>query len=350
MSQELLIKWYIDEYQPFSDYEEFVLKSPENKFKRLSFNIPYDSHTFNKYFDLLPHSNITSNTHRLEVLDCGSDFIRALFKRYADDDTFVLSSTCEHDTTRECLGNVEHKLELYMDIIRKMNIDDIMTEFKKSGCSKFMLYMVGTSISSGEIVPQEFFEKLKKELEDREIPHVLILDDVHGMFITPRDYTIFDYIIYTAHSLVCDYNMGMMISKIENEPIGMYDWMGLDEYYTRLSIILQRKDKLRLFKQVLTQYFADLLVDDEFFDLFKFTSQHIFSLKTYKIKFTDRQREKLKEYKIRLGDGNWYQNFARIRFQEFIRQDYTKMIEGLTYLRNVLEVGREIYKESEFNG
>ena len=29
---ERIIKWYIDEYQPFSDYEEFVLKSPENKF------------------------------------------------------------------------------------------------------------------------------------------------------------------------------------------------------------------------------------------------------------------------------------------------------------------------------
>jgi hypothetical protein len=40
-----------------------------------------------------------------------------------------------------------------------------------------------------------------------------MIDDVHGMFLIPRDYSIFDYILYTAHSLIPNYEMGFLISK-----------------------------------------------------------------------------------------------------------------------------------------
>ena len=351
MSQEKLIKWYIDEYQPFSDYEKFVLESPETNFKREEFGYEHPSirhEEYDRYFKLMPFCNISSENQRIEVADNGSYFIRELFRRYIYDNTFVLSSTCEHDTTRECLSTVKHKLELYIKEIRSLNIDYIIEKYKESGCNQFVMYMVGTSISSGEIIPQEFFERLKHRLEELNIPHVLILDDVHGMFMTPRDYSIFNFVLYTAHSLVCDYNMGMLISGSRGYvPIGFYDWLGLDEYYTRLDIILKRKDKLRLFKQVLSQYFAEELADTEFFGLHEFTSQHIFSLKTFNLKFTQKQWDKLNEYKIRLGEGDWYQNFARIRFQEFIRQDSDKMIEGLELLKKTLRICRQVYLETK---
>ena len=352
MSQKDLIKWYIDEYQPLDDYSKFVLESKENENPRYEFGKEPDYYnqysSFLYYFKNMPYCNISPKTHRIESADNGSFFIRELFKKYApDDQTFVLSSTCEHDTTRECLSTVKNKLELYIKDIRSLNINKIIEAYKNSNCTFFMMYMVGTSISSGEIIPQTFFELLKNRLEKENIPHVLILDDVHGMFITPRDYRIFDYVLYTAHSLVCDYNMGMLISKNENQPIGKYDPLGLDQYFTRLMIILNRKDKLRLFKQILSQYFAEELADTKFFGLHEFTSQHIFSLKTYNLKFTQRQWDKLNEYKIRLGEGDWYQNFARIRFQEFIRQDSDKMIEGLELLKETLKICKEIYLESE---
>ena len=353
MSQKELIKWFIDDYMPFDDYEKSVLEEPQTDHETYEFgNEPEFCKPicieFDRFFYLMPFCNITSKTYRIEVADTGSYFIRELFKKYTStDNTFVLSSTCEHDTTRECLSNVKNKLELYIKDIRSLNIDKIIEAYKTSKCNFFMMYMVGTSISSGEIIPQTFFELLKKRLEDEHINHILILDDVHGMFMTPRDYRIFDYILYTAHSLVCDYNMGMLISRNEYQPMGRFDWIGLERYYHRLQIILEKEPKLRLFKQILSQYFAEELSDTKFFGLHEFTSQHIFSLKTYNLKFSQRQWDKLNEYKIRLGEGDWYQNFARIRFQEFIRQDSDKMIEGLELLKKTLKICKKVYLESE---
>lgn len=59
------------------------------------------------------------------------------------------------------------------------------------------------------------------------------------MFITPRDYRIFDYVLYTAHSLVTEYDMGILISKEHKFGKLALNWG--EEYLKRLDIVLNKK-------------------------------------------------------------------------------------------------------------
>ena len=285
------------------------------------------------YKALLPFGHLDG--FKYEVAETGSYLIRGIFNRYIDDDTFVVTSRHEHDTVRDCLSRIKHKLEIVYEDIVALDMDQIYAAFKASGCTKFALYMVGTLIATGEIIPQAFFEKLKAYLDERNVQSLFILDDVHGMFITPRDYSLFDAVIYTCHSWICSFNMGMMFTRLPDQ-IGFRCKENPAQYLDLIKLIISKFDKIRQFKQVLMEYFAEELADAKTFDVFKRTTPHIFSLVTYGLVFTQDQYDALYKYDIRLGETLSYRNFARIRCQEFIIKDYDTVIKGLTLLKKTL--------------
>ena len=287
-----------------------------------------------KYKSLLPFGHLDNYT--LNTAASCTELIQKLFKKHVDDDTFVISSNYEHDSTRKCLENVKNKLILhYAEDITKLNVDKVIKEFQKSNCKRLFSYFVGTGLSTGEILPQIFFIKLKKALTDNNIEHILVLDDVHGMFITPRDYTIFDYILYTCHSWIKGYEMGMMWSKIDCGGIQNFD--KTRDYLDKLSIVISRFDKIRQFKMVLSQFFAEELSKKDTFNLFSNTTQHIFTLETHGLSFTQEDYDTLNKYLIKISEYNSIDNFVRIRFQELISFDPEVALEGLHMVKKILK-------------
>ena len=287
-----------------------------------------------KYKKLLPFSHLDYYT--LNTASSCTELIQKLFKKHVDNDTFVVSSNYEHDSTRKCLEKVQNKLILhYAEDIIKLNTDKIITEYKKSGCKRLFAYFIGTGLSTGEILPQIFFIKLKKACLDNNIEHVMVLDDVHGMFITPRDYSIFDYIMYTCHSWIKDYEMGMMWSKTDCG--GIQDFDKAKDYLNKLHIVISKFDKIRQFKLVLSQFFAEELANKATFNLFDNTTQHIFTLETHGLAFTQEDYNTLNRYLIKISEYNSIDNFIRIRFQELISFDPEFALEGLHAVKKILK-------------
>ena len=326
------IKWYIED-DCLTKEESLNLRiareaTPEivsdEEFKKLA----------QQYFDRMPFCNISADDRVLSFDESGTAFIDAIFKKEVDDDTLVISTNYEHSSVQKQLSVTKNKMLLTSDgDIRAYNIAPIVNEAKKY--KKVFVYIIGTQLSTGEITPQLFYERLKEEFDKNGIQHKIMIDDVHGMFIVPRDYRIFDYILYTAHSLVTEYDMGILVSKEYVSGKKAYNWG--KEYLEKLDIVFAKKRKMLQFKNTMIQYFSEYLSHMDLFRLFTFTSDHIFAVETTGINWTKEQWEKLDSYKIRVSEHPMLKNWIRIRYQEFSRLTPDKAVEGLHYLCKLLD-------------
>lgn len=331
MYREDLIKWWFN-LDPLTNEEQTILKHHRSD------NKEYDENTYTKYTDILfsklYYSNITTNTHVLDVSDCATDFIKALFDKYVDDETLVIYSRDEHESVKDCVVKCKNTFELIYDFdIAKINIKKTIQEAKKY--KKVFVYFIGTNISNGRVTAQLFFNTLKQALVENNIQHIFVLDDVHGMFMVPRDYNIFDYIIGTAHALVKRYDMGMLIHRKDIEGFGEHISNWLIDYIKALDVILKRKTKIQLFQNVMQEYFAEQLAFMSY-TLVAPTSPHIFAIKTTQVSFTEPMYELLKKYYVRLEGKDGNGGYIRLRLAQCIT-DAELVQEGLDILEKLLK-------------
>lgn len=268
----------------------------------------------NEFFTYLPYSNMEKNKYHLYFEDCASTFIRNLFNQYIDDDVLVISSDCEHPTVKEELKKCKNCLILsqYLDI-RQLNFDKIKKQIKNY--KKIFVYIIATRNDTGEIIPQVFFEKLRELLIKENKDFILILDDVQGMFLVPRDYSIFDYIIGTAHALCPEYDMGILFSKNTFRGKHIYSWGR--NYLDRLNIVLKRNNKFNIFKQILTEYFSKYHIYENLSQ--ELSVPYIFYLKIPNIKISENLSAKLGKINLLLPTKNVSKNtFISLRSHWFL--------------------------------
>lgn len=336
-----LVNWYIN-YKGFTEEEEKLMlelreENPtfvnDDIFKNLE----------QEYFNRMPYCNISTKDRYLRFDESGTALINKIFEKEVDDNTLVITTRYEHNAVKDCLDKCKNVLTLVLEDLTSFDFSKISEEIK--GYNKIFVYVIGTQLMTGEITPQMFYVELKQLLENNNKHFKIMIDDVHGMFLTPRDYSIFDYVLYTAHSLVCDYNMGILISKEDDIGIKAYNW-GIN-YLKRLDLVLDRKDKLFMFKNVLAQYFCKILGDKRF-KLLTPTTQHIFSIETTGMYFTKKMRDNLFEYRIKIDEENYYHNHIRIRFQEFCRQKPENILKGLELLYKTIEQIDEVWDNENY--
>lgn len=324
-----ITKWWIN-YMPLTEEEQqLLLKTNTLEFKS---DISKDFEKIeNEYFRRMPLCNISEKTHHITFTNCATDIINGLFEKFVDDDTLVIHSNNEHDNVKKNLEKCKHTLEVdYYNEIIPLKTFRIINEAKKY--SKVFVYIIGTQISTGEITPQLFFERLKQQFLLYNIKHTITLDDVHGMFLVPRDYSIFDYVLYTAHALIRNYDMGLLISK--DKLLGIQSSLWGDEYLKMLDVVLKRKEKIRLFSHIMREEFYELLLQNNI-GLCDYTTPHIFSLKTNNIKFTQKMYDILDSNAIRLEGIEQQNTYIRFRAQHYI-QNSSFLVDGLDILYNIL--------------
>lgn len=322
---EQLIRWYFDKMK-----REEILCGECSSDKILVDDSLYKN-MVDDYFDMLEYSNISSDNHTITFDTCGTNLINELFKKYVNDDTLVISTSYEHNSVQEILNSIDNKIILNTDDLKKHNISSIMN-YNKPFKNAFV-YIIGTQISTGEITPQDFFVKIKDYFLNNNIEHTIVIDDVHGMFFIPRDYSLFDYVLYTAHAILPDYNMGMLISKHGDIGEKIYNWG--NDYLKKLYKIKEKIYYYRWFRNILLDYFYEFISSGECIP-YNQTVDHIFAMETNGLMFTEKNYNKLKEYGITISEHKNYKNFIRIRFQEFIEQDVDIAIEGLKFTKKLL--------------
>jgi hypothetical protein len=145
---------------------------------------------------------------------------------------------------------------------------------------------------------------------------------VHGLFLVPRDYTIFDYVISTAHALIRRWDMGLLWSKTEETFGGKYyNW--LDGYIYLLSKMQDLQVKLSYFSFVMKEEFLEFL-SYPYIELIPDSVPHIFSLKIHcapRFIYNSELYQECKDNEVRLESGDYNTDelfYIRLRGSQYI--------------------------------
>ena len=281
---------------------------------------------------------------QLAFEESATTFINYLFDKYVDDNTLIISTDSEHPSVKKCLVKYKNKyiLNFERDIIT-YSIDKILFEAKKY--KKVFVYIIGTKNATGEITPQEFFVQLKQKFEKNNIFYTLVLDDVQGMFLVPRDYSIFDYIIGTAHALCPGYDMGIMLSKYFEFGKKAYNWG--EEYLKHLDIMLKRRNKINIFKTVMLSYYKKHLnIDNKLAN--SLSVPYIFYFTIKDLNFTQKTTDLLHKFNLLIPAYDFSPiTFVHMRCHEFI---YNKSLlpHTISILNFILE-NKAVLNEKTLN-
>ena len=344
-----LTKWWID-YERFynEELEAVNNKCPHNDMK-------VDKKTWECYETMLrnmvPYGNTLEN-HQLYVEKSATGFINYLFDKYVDDNTLLITSVVEHDAVKEAIDRIgrkdkDHVIFHYYNGIDSLNLSQVKEAVMNKTYKKAFLYIIGTQITTGEITPQKFYEKVISYLKSKGIEVISVIDDVHGLFLVPRDYSIFDYVISTAHALIRRWDMGLMWSKTK-ETYGEKYWNWLWIYIGALNLMLKRQVKLSYFSQVMKEEFIDYL-NKPYISLITDSVPHIFSLKIDcppRIAYNQEFYEKCKDNEVRLESGNYEKDssfYIRLRGSQYMTfpEMAEKGIDLIHQLLNKIEVIKE---------
>lgn len=285
----------------------------------------------------------TLKNHQLYVEKSATDFINYLFDKHVDEDTLLITSVVEHDAVKAAIKRIDreekdHVILHYYNGIDSLNLSQVKEALMKKTYKKAFVYIIGTQITTGEITPQRFYEKLFTFLKSKGLEVTTVIDDVHGLFLVPRDYTMFDYVLSTAHALIRRWDMGLMWSKTE-ETFGEKYWNWLWIYIGALKLILNRQVKLSYFSQIMKEEFIEY-INKPYIKLLPDSVPHIFSLQIDcppRLAYSQTFYEKCKDKEVRLesGDYNKSENFyIRLRGSQYMTfpemaEDAIKLVHQL---------------------
>lgn len=328
-TREDLINWWLAQ-DPLTKDEKDLLYLQRNEIPKIGTAQELDT-LADLYYKRMPFSNLSPDKYKITFADTATEMIDEIFKQNVDDETLVIYSNLEHPSVFNNTKKCKNVLELdYEKEIFTLNLDRIKTVLHKY--KKFFIYIIGTVVSSGEITPQAFYLRVKQLLEEYEKSFVLIIDDVHGMFFVPRDYSIFDYILYTAHACINQYDMGILISKKGNIGQGIIN--DGSDYLKMLDVILNHKAKIYQFYLVMEQYFEEYLANPNF-KLLSRNTPHLFSIKTSQLRYVKKIDDKLDPYEIRLESDKRTINYLLFRNARFIKKPEL-LLPGLKELEKYL--------------
>lgn len=260
--------------------------------------------------EMLGSENSLDDFH-LYLGKTATELIDTLFDAYVDKDTLVITSVVEHEAVEKNLdrlnlrGASNHISMHYVNGIRTLNLSQVKFALMQHKYKRVFAYIIGTQITTGEVTPQKFYDKLRKYCESQGLETIIVIDDVHGLYFVPRDYSNFDYIIGTAHALVRRFDMGMVWSKREGFGCQNENW--IRQYRDRLVPLLQRRDKLAQFSNVMKEEFIEYL-GLPMIEYISDSVPHIFSIKVSvppRYIYTQEEWKDLADVEVRLETKNY---------------------------------------------
>lgn len=302
---------------------------------------------------LIPLGSSLDN-HNLYVDENATALINAIFNKHVDENTIVITSNVEHNAVEDNLRKIQCKnLDFirikYHNDITSINLTQIKQAIQRKKYLKAFVYIIGTQITTGEVTPQEFYIKIKEYLESKGIQTIMVIDDVHGMYLHPRDYTMFDYVICTAHALIRRWDMGMIWSKTK-ESFGIINCQWLKGYNDRLKMLMLNKDKFYTFSSVLKEEFNQYLLYP-YIEYIPDSVQYIFSVKVIappRYIYSQKTWEKLAKLEVRLETQSYDKDnifYIRMRASQYIT--FPELLSSaIKEVKDILDKVIE-YKEEE---
>ena len=211
--------------------------------------------------------------------------------------------------------------------------------------------MAGVIPGSAEVLNQQFFVNLKNSLVTNSIPHTLILDDCQGIYMTKRDYSIFDGILGTAHVLIkTNFEMGILFTKLKHK-IGYFNKAALNVFADKLMIVCNHRQNALKFNELVSEFLKDE-IDNKDFEMKSTQAQHMAVIKANKIKFNQKYADELEAVNITFSELNTPVGMIRLRYQEAIMKDpneYIKKLNRLKHILRSLKRGKELRESVIFD-
>lgn len=205
------------------------------------------------FLDLIPYQFSGIENYKIGFGQCATDLIKDVFKKHCSDDTLIITSNMEHPNVNKWLKEYKNVYKI-ISTNHIMISDELISKIKSS--KNIFVYCIGTTCSNGFIVPNSIFKKLKNLFETYNKEYIFALDTIQELFLTPRDYSMFDYIFGTGHVYAPDFNMGFCLSR--QKQIGtLYE--NIFDLYKLIQIYLKRESFIRMFNQIIKDHF-DYLV------------------------------------------------------------------------------------------
>lgn len=277
----------------------------------------------------------------IEINKNATIFIDKLFANYVDNNTFIIAAP-EHRSIENNIKDHKNTIILTQNLIQSFDINSIVAKYQNSGCNKVFVY--GAGIIESQIVSYDFYNQLKSVFVDQKIEHTFVLDDVASMFILPKDYSIFDYIIFTCHSLLPNFDSGLLFTKRGNN-FGFKDADVLNLFANLLGkYFLAKKDKIYLFNYIIRQYLAPELQNQNLFDVKENCPYNAFYLKIKNDKICtilNKNQDELLKYCVEVHND---MIFIKLNFL-FINNSDT-ILEGLKKFKELLQKAIKIYNRT----
>lgn len=272
-----------------------------------------------------------------------TELINKICDKHIKDDTLVITSIVEHPAVKDAVARLgrtgkDHIIMDYINGIQNLNISQVVEACENKKYKKAFVLIIGTQVTTGEVTPQKFFTKLKDYLTSQGIETVMAIDDAQGMYLVPRNYNIFDYVIYTAHTLVREHLMGMLWSKKELD-FGMQYSGWLQQYLNKLKVMMKFQDKYNSFSDVLNDEFREYLYRSDI-NCVTDSVPYIFSIKVdcppqfiYNDYTVD---EWLSEYEVKLESDNsdWF--YIKLRAAQYITTP-EKLTKAIPLIKGLLD-------------
>lgn len=336
MQIEDKIKDFIDNFYTDTDLSELVKLVPITLKDTTSNNDLGYKTICNKVFDLLKNSTL-KDKYRIEIEERCTYLIQKLFKTYVKKDTLVITSSHDHQSTTNMLGDSKRYIvNLYrlQDKQERIKIfEEIAATFKENNCKDIFFIMVGTTPQSAITIDQSFFIELKQYFIKHNIPHLMFLDDCQGIVMIERNYDIFDGFLASGHVLSLLFpDVGLLFTKLPQQ-IGYINKQVLSDLYKKFEIVDKYKNKASMFNDLLTDYFSS----ENNFKKYKNEVPHQFALSLKDTINNAKFDVKFIKYGIIFNPINCDDNFVRLRYHEAIIQDSDTFIKGLKELKTHLK-------------
>lgn len=269
---ELIQNW-LDSFH-FSKYEMYLLKDCRDVEEDNSLH-RHERET-ERLLGFIPCPNFKNREVSLWYNATG--LINNLFDRYVDNDTVVITTGSEHGSVRNALQKCQNVLYpiVHGKIVDLSCVENAAKHFKKA-----FIYTIALSVGDEHYLCNDDVMLIQNILKENGVEFVSVLDAVQEMFLLPRDYSIYDYVVNTAHALLPNYNLGMVFGTYK---LGFRSGSALSQYCDLLEILFTEKDKYYLLNNIMRQHFAKYVKGDK--DL-KDTSQapFVYNLVDYKKRF-----------------------------------------------------------------
>lgn len=256
-----IISWWKD-FIAVTDEEKAIIETPNIE---QYWNHPFDQQKYNQLTDRLfskliyrDRSPYTSATHALYLDYSGHEAAEKLLPWLDDGKTLFVYSDREHHLIEPILSKTSNRLVFNLDT-SYAKIQSIVSKIKATGLKRVVTYTIGLTNMGDIETNHQFVRSIQQILRSSGIEVISILDDVQSMMTLPKSYSMYDFVLYTGHSMV-RFDCGMIIAnrKYDLSTTGLRQSDKVLEMFLRsLEIVLSKISRIFYLDYVVKTYIQE---------------------------------------------------------------------------------------------